>query len=222
MKLLVLEDDAKLARFLARAFHEEGYIVDTCSRGEDALSQARLGVYDALVFDWAVPDLDGLAVCRELRRTGQRTPVVMLTARQDTSERVLALDSGADDYVAKPFEIDELLARVRAVIRRTRVTSEVRCGDIAIDRSTRTATLAGKALALTLREFDLLADLALRADRVVGRSALISRVWELSFDPGSNIVDVHVSRLRDKLGESAWMLETVRGLGYRLRSSRAP
>lgn len=220
MKLLVLEDDAKLARFLARAFHEEGYAVDTCARGQDALDQAKLGLYDALVLDWTLPDIDGLAVCRELRRTGQRTPIVMLTARHDTAERVLALDSGADDYVPKPFEIDELMARVRAVLRRARATNDVRCGPLAIDRSTRTASLDGACLPLTARELDILIDLAVRCDRVVGRSALIARVWELSFDPGSNIVDVHVSRLRSKLGEHAWMLETVRGIGYRLRSAR--
>jgi DNA-binding response OmpR family regulator len=221
VKVLLLEDDSKLARFLTRAFQEDGYVVDTCTRGEDALAQAQLGAYDVLVLDWNVPEMDGLAVCRELRRMGHRIPIVMLTARHGTPERVLALDSGADDFVPKPFEIDELLARVRAVVRRTQATTRITCGELAIDRSARSAELAGVPLTLTPRELAIVADLATRADRVVGRSALIARVWELSFDPGSNIVDVHVSRLRDKLGEHAWMLETVRGLGYRLRSRRA-
>lgn len=130
VKLLVLEDDLKLARFLVRAFQEDGWVVDTCSRGQDALARARLGIYEALVLDWNVPEMDGLSVCRELRRVGHRIPIVMLTARHDTPERVLALDAGADDYVPKPFEIDELMARVRAVVRRAQSTNIIRCGEL--------------------------------------------------------------------------------------------
>lgn len=220
MKLLVLEDDQKLSRFLARALQDEGYTVDACSRGGDALAQAKLGIYDAVVLDWNVPDVDGLSVCRELRRAGHTTPVLMLTARHDTSERVLALDAGADDFVPKPFDVEELLARVRALLRRAGGRGGLRCGELEIDEARRVAKLGGRTLSLTSLELLLLGELARRADRVVSRSVLLSRVWQTSFDPGSNVVDVHVSRLRDKLEGHAWMLETVRGMGYRLRSAR--
>jgi DNA-binding response OmpR family regulator len=220
VKVLLLEDDQRLARFLARVLSEEGLAVDQCARGADAMTQAEGGIYDLIVLDWMVPDTDGLSVCREVRRAGGTAPILMLTARGETSERVLGLEAGADDYMVKPFEVDEFVARVRALLRRASGFGELRCGDLALDTMARQAKLAGVVLSLTNREYALLIHMVHHADRVVKRSDLLTHVWDMRFDPGSNLVDVHVSRLRDKLGERAWMIETVRGVGYRLRRQR--
>jgi DNA-binding response OmpR family regulator len=217
VKVLIVDDDAKLARLLRRALSEEGHAADVCGTGADALSQAATGVYDLIVLDWMLPDLDGLAVCRELRRQGRTVPILMLTARGEVKERVLGLRSGADDYLGKPFELEELLARIQALLRRAAGHVPLTLGPLAIDRLKHRALVAGRPLDLTPREFALLAHLAERGAEVVPRSELLAHVWGTSFDPGSNLVDVHVSRLRDKLGEHAWMVDTVRGKGYRLR-----
>lgn len=217
MKVLIVEDDEKVARFIARVLGEEGFITDLCVSGADAVRQANAVAYDVVLLDWMLPDLDGLAVCRELRRGGTVTPILMLTARGEVRERVLGLEAGADDYVVKPFEIDELLARIQAVLRRTHGFGRMQLGALEIDRLQRRVILGGRTLDLTAREYMLLLCLAHQADRVVGRSELLSQVWATQFDPGSNLVDVHISRLRDKLGEHAWMIDTVRGKGYRLR-----
>jgi DNA-binding response OmpR family regulator len=221
MKVLVLEDDQKLARFLARVLCEEGLAVDLCANGTDALAQAQEELYDLVILDWMVPDTDGLTVCREIRRAGGRAPILMLTARGETRERVLGLEAGADDYMIKPFEVDELVARIRALLRRTSGFAGLRCGELEIDRVARNVKVAGVVLGLTNREYALLLHLLHHADRIVKRSDLLAHVWDTRFDPGSNLVEVHVSRLRDKLGERAWMIETVRGVGYRLRRERA-
>lgn len=221
VRVLVLEDDQKLARFLARVLTEEGLAVDLCARGVDAIAQSEGGLYDLVILDWMVPDTDGLSVCREIRRTGGTAPILMLTARGETRERVLGLEAGADDYMVKPFEVEELVARVRALLRRTNGFGALRCGDLEVDPIARQAKLVGVALTLTNREYALLLHLVHRGDRIVKRSELLANVWGLQFDPGSNLVDVHVSRLRDKLGDRAWMIETVRGVGYRLRRQRA-
>jgi DNA-binding response OmpR family regulator len=220
VRVLLLEDDQKLASFLFRVLSEEGLVADSCTRGQDAIAQASGGPYDLFVLDWMVPETDGLAVCRELRRNGTVAPILMLTARGETRERVLGLEAGADDYMVKPFEVDEFVARVRALLRRTRGFGALRCGDLEIDRLTRQATMAGVALGLTHREYALLLHLLQCPERIVKRSDLLAKVWGMQFDPGSNLVDVHVSRLRDKLGDRAWMVETVRGIGYRLRQER--
>ena len=217
MKVLIVEDDEKVARFIARVLGEEGFITDLCVSGADAVRQANAVVYDVVLLDWMLPDLDGLAVCRELRRGGTVTPIIMLTARGEVRERVLGLEAGADDYVVKPFEIDELLARIQAVLRRTHGFGRMQLGALEIDRLQRRVILGGRTPDLTAREYMLLLCLAHQADRVVARSELLSQVWATQFDPGSNLVDVHISRLRDKLGEHAWMIDTVRGKGYRLR-----
>jgi DNA-binding response OmpR family regulator len=218
IKLLLVEDSAKLSQFLVRAFREEGYVVDQCTSGADGLAQAASGVYDVIVLDWMLPDLDGIAVCRELRRRGTATPVLMLTARGETRERVLGLDAGADDYLVKPFELEELLARVRALVRRAGALTRLRCGALELDPSARRVTLNGRLVNLTTREYALLLYLVRKPDRPVSRTELLSQVWQTHFDPSSNILEVHVSRLRDKLGDAAWMIETVRGIGYRMRS----
>lgn len=221
VKLLVIEDDVKLARLLTRVLQEEGYVVDGCAKGEQGLRQAASGLYDLVVLDWMLPDVDGLSLCRRLRERGASLPILMLTSRSELSERVIALDSGVDDYVVKPFEIEELVARIRALLRRIAGLGRIRVGALEMDPSKRTVTLASTPLELTAREQALLAHLARRADQVVTRSELLAHVWSTQFDPGSNLVEVHVSRLREKLGRAAWMIETVRGSGYKLRSSRA-
>jgi DNA-binding response OmpR family regulator len=221
VKLLVIEDDTKLARLLTRVLQEEGYVVDTCAKGEAGLRQATTGLYDLVVLDWMLPDVDGLSLCRRLRELGSALPILMLTARSELSERVMALDTGADDYVVKPFEIEELVARIRALLRRVTGLRKIRVGTLELDPDQRRVTLGSTPLELTAREQSLLSYLARRADQVVTRSELLAHVWSTQFDPGSNLVEVHVSRLRDKLGRAAWMIETVRGLGYRLRSRRA-
>lgn len=219
MKVLVVEDDAKLSRFLVRVLVEEGYAADSCGTGADALAQASSGIYDLLILDWMLPDIDGLSVCRRLRQGGTLTPILMLTARGEVRERVLGLDTGADDFLVKPFEIEELVARLRALLRRASGFANVRVGGLEMDRVGREVRIAGKSLDLTSREYALLLDLVHHAEKVVTRTELLARVWGTSFDPGSNIVEVHVSRLRDKLGEHAWMIETVRGAGYRLTAT---
>jgi DNA-binding response OmpR family regulator len=217
MKILVTEDDRKVAGFLQRALSEEGYTVDLCTSGAEAVTQARAGLYNLVVLDWMIPDLDGLEVCRQLRRGGSAVPILMLTARGELQERVLAFNAGADDYIVKPFEVEEFIVRVAAILRRSVGLLRFRLGALEIDRESRNALLDGKRLELTTRENALLLHLAYRAGQVVTRSELLLRVWSTQFDSGSNVVEVHMSRLRDKLGKHAWMLETVRGRGYRLR-----
>jgi DNA-binding response OmpR family regulator len=220
MKVLIVEDDEKVASFLARMLAEEGYIPDICTNGADAVRQASAVAYDAILLDWMLPDKDGIAVCRELRGAGSATPIIMLTARGQVRERVLGFESGADDFVVKPFEIDELLARLQALLRRAQGLGRMKFGTLEIDRMQRLATVDGRPVELTTREFALLLYLAGRPDRVVTRSDLLSHVWSTNFDRGSNLVDVHISRLRDKLGDHAWMIDTVRGKGYRLRRTQ--
>ena len=221
MKALVLDDDAKIARFVAQVLREEGYTVDLCATGADALRLAELGVYELMVLDWMVPDVDGLSVCRELRRRGVVTSILMLSARGQVSEKVLGLETGADDYLVKPFEVEELVARARALARRRVGYGRIRCGRLEIDRIERQVFLEGRRLSLTQREFSLLLRLASREGKVVTRTDLLNNVWEMCFDGGLNILEVHLSRLRNKLGDHAAMIETVRGVGYRLRAEGA-
>ncbi len=222
MKLLVVEDDRKLASFLARAFGEEEFEVELCASGAAALKKTKDASFDVVVLDWMLPEGDGLEVCRQLRARGCDVPILMLTARAETRDRVQALDGGADDYLVKPFEIDELLARVRALHRRARPTPTIALGPIEIDPIARRARLDGAPMVLTAKELALLTYLVRNAGRPVPRAELLAEVWDLSFDPGSNIIEVHVSRLREKLGAHAPMLATVRGAGYVLRAEAAP
>jgi DNA-binding response OmpR family regulator len=223
VKALVVEDDAKVARLLSRVLQEEGFVVDACTSAADAINLGSSLSYDLMVLDWMLPEGSGLDVCRTLRRRGISAPIIMLTARGEVAERVLGLEAGADDYVCKPFHVDELLARVHAVLRRSQGTvSRFVVGPLEIDRTRRAAALRGALLDLTAREFTLLAYLAQRAGQVVSRTELLAHAWEARFDPGSNLVEVHVSRIRDKLGADAGCIETVRGQGYRLRADGAP
>jgi DNA-binding response OmpR family regulator len=221
VKVIVVEDALKVARFLARVLHEEGFSVDIVTKGLTALHQITKGSYDLAVLDWTLPDLDGLSICRELRTAGNSIPVMMLTARGQVSDRVLGLESGADDYLVKPFEVDEFVARVNALIRRSKGMQTLVFGDLEINRAEHCAMLAGMTLDLTVREYTLLMHLAHHAGRIVTRTDLLAQVWETGFDSGSNVVDVQISRLRDKLGTHSFMIETVRGFGYRLRAERS-
>jgi len=222
MKVLLVEDDRKLARFIAQALSEERYVVDTCRSGRDALAQARHIEYALVILDWMLPDLDGVSVCREVRRSGNNVPIMMLTARAEVAERVMALDAGADDYLTKPFHLEELLARVRAAMRRgTGDRRTLRVGALAIDLTEHVVHVDGVRVDLTPREYALLVLLARNAGRVVTRSEILSQVWQALRDPGSNVIDVNVKNLRDKLGGGA-LLETVRGQGYRLALAEEP
>jgi len=218
VKVIVVEDALKVARFISRVLSEEGFTTDIATKGQLALRQIAKGSYDLAILDWTLPDMDGLSICRELRNAGNSIPVMMLTARGQVSDRVLGLESGADDYLVKPFEVDELVARVNALIRRAKGMQKLVFGALEIDRAAHRAVLGGTALDLTLREYTLLMHLAHHAGRIVTRTDLLAQVWETGFDSGSNVVDVQISRLRDKLGAHSFMIETVRGFGYRLRA----
>lgn len=217
MRILVVEDDQRLAGFLERRLVEEGYSVERSANGAEALAQVGAGGYELVLLDWTIPELDGLEVCRQVRRSGSTVPILMLTARDEASERVLALDAGADDCLVKPFEVEELLARINALYRRSNGHAKLDLGPLQLDCNGRRAVLDGRTLDLTAREFALLMHLAHRTGRIVTKSELLRQVWSIDFDPESNVVEVHVSRLRDKLGRREWMIETIRGRGYRLR-----
>jgi DNA-binding response OmpR family regulator len=223
MLVLIVEDDDRVAQFLHRGLREEGHTVDRCATGSEALRQGPSQPYDVVLLDWALPDMDGVSVLRRWREAGVTAPVIMLTARSGVDATVLALDAGADDYIEKPFSFEELLARMRAHARRREINGEgttVTIGDATVDIRKRLVIRDGTEHELTTREFDLL-DLFLknRGD-VLSRSTILDRVWGLSHDPTTNVVDVYVRYLRTKLdGENAQssVIETVRGRGYRLK-----
>jgi DNA-binding response OmpR family regulator len=221
VRLLVVEDDRKVASFLERGLREDGYAVDVALDGEAGSRHARIYDYDALIVDVMLPLKNGLEVVREVRAAGRSVPILLLTARDSTEDVVRGLDAGADDYLTKPFAFDELLARVRALLRRGGAARPDRLGyeDIQLDRIIHEASRADMALDLTPREFRLLEFFLLNAERVVRRTELLEKVWDLSFDPESNVVDVHVANLRRKLARSGGppLLHTVRGVGYVLR-----
>jgi DNA-binding response OmpR family regulator len=221
VRILVVEDDRKVASFLERGLREEGYAVDVAHHGDDGLMKANVHDYDLAVLDVMLPGKTGLEIVRELRRNERPVPVLMLTARDSTDDVVRGLDAGADDYLTKPFSFDELLARVRALLRRGSGTRQERLiyDDIELDRLKHAAFRAGTELDLTPREFQLLEFFLLRPETVVRRTELLEKVWDLSFDPMSNVVDVHVGNLRKKLREHGDpVIHTVRGVGYILES----
>jgi DNA-binding response OmpR family regulator len=216
MKVLVVEDDKKLAGLLSRALTEDGYEVEVTGEAAAVVERATTGTYGIVVLDWMLPDVDGVTVCRRMRAARVDTPVLMLTARGDVKDRVAGLDAGADDYLVKPFEIEELLARVRALGRRAAGNTKLTCGSLEVDRVARQVRIGGATLALTAREYGILVYLVENEGRAVSRAELLNNVWETTHDPGTNVVEVHVSRLREKLGPHAVTIETVRGQGYRL------
>jgi two-component system, OmpR family, response regulator MprA len=210
--ILVVDDDAPIRRMLDRTLSAEGYAVETAADGGEALAAVERSTPDLLVLDVAMPGVDGLAVSRRLRAKGLAVPVLLLTARDSVRDRVAGLDAGADDYLVKPFATEELLARVRALLRRGKTPDEVLAfGDLTLDASTRAAHRAGRALTLSERESDLLALLLRHARRVVSREQAILEIWQ--GDASANVVDRYVSNLRRKLGEPP-LIETVRGVGF--------
>lgn len=222
MRLLLVEDEDRLARVLAKALAEEGFSVDTCSNGLDAVEQATNVPYDVIVLDWTLPGLDGLEVLRRWRTRGLVTPVLLLSARGSVGERVQGLRAGADDYVVKPVALEELFARIEALLRRGAVVRPSSLGVLHIDSRTRTVTGPSGAETLSGREFSMLSLLVERSGDVVTRAELLTSVWGPSFDGTPNVVDVYVGYLRDKLARaagSAVILETVRGVGYRLKDA---
>ena len=223
MKILVVEDDRKVAGFIEQGLREEGYAVDVAPDGDEATMLAHVYEYDLMVLDVMLPKKTGLQVAAELRREGRKTPILMLTARDATEDVVRGLDAGADDYLTKPFKFDELLARVRALVRRGGAsrTELLSYGPVELDRLKHKAKVNGKRLDLTPKEFQLLEHFLLRPEEVIRRTELLEKVWDLHFDPESNVVDVHVGNLRRKLREAAGtdLLQTVRGVGFRLQSA---
>ncbi|HXV86819.1 MAG TPA: response regulator transcription factor [Gemmatimonadales bacterium] len=226
MRVLVVEDDRKVAGFIEQGLREEGYAVDVAKDGEDATTLAHVNEYDAILLDLMLPRKNGLQVAMELRREGRRTPILMLTARDSTEDVVRGLDAGADDYLAKPFKFDELLARVRALTRRGGAARMDRLmfGPLTLDRLKHKAHAGGKPLDLTPREFQLLEHFMLHPEDVIRRTELLEKVWDMHFDPESNVVDVHVGNLRRKLREAGYdgLLQTVRGVGFSLKLAGEP
>jgi two-component system OmpR family response regulator len=222
MKLLIVEDDQEAAAYLKRALSEAGHNVDVAAGGRDGLMLAAGEPYDVLILDRMLPQIDGLAIVRTIRASGVKTPVLMLTALGGIDDRVEGLEAGADDYLVKPFAFAELLARVNALARRPppqEVRTELAVSDLKLDLLKRTVTRAGQRIELQPREFQLLEYLMRHAGRVVTRTMLLESVWDFHFDPKTNIVETHMSRLRGKVdrGHGHELIHTVRGAGYVLR-----
>ncbi len=230
MRLLLAEDDVRLAKVLGQSLREEGWTVEIVHDGRAAQLAALAGgpPLDVLVLDWMLPGADGLSVCRRLRELGVRTPVLMLTARGDVRDRVAGLDAGADDYLAKPFDLDELLARVRALRRRATYDelAEAVVDDLVVDPGSRRVTRAGQHVELSAREFDILYLLVSRAGHVVSRLTILDEVWDGDTDLRSNVIDVHLAAIRAKVDRpfGTATITTVRGAGYRVDPAppRAP
>jgi len=221
MHVLVVEDDPRTAAFVRRALGAAGWVVDVLDNGDDALAAILQAPVDVVVLDIMLPGRDGLSVVRQLRAHHNRTPVLLMSARGAVDERVEGLNAGADDYLAKPFALEELLARVRALGRRLPDLRHpvLRVGDLSLDTATRQARRGDRVIDLTTREYQLLELLMQSAGRVCGRMTIIEKVWDYDFDPGSNIVDVYVRRLRAKIdaGDQVRLLHSVRGVGYVMR-----
>jgi DNA-binding response OmpR family regulator len=220
MRLLVVEDDPKLAELLARTLREQSHAVDVVGDGESALYNAAINPYDAVILDVVLPRRSGVDVCRDLRARGSRVPVLMLTARDAVRDRVTGLDAGADDYVTKPFAIEELLARLRALLRRgpEMLPTTITVADLVVDTRSQTAARGGVRLSLTTKEYAMLEHLARNAGRVIGRAELCEHVWDENHDPFSNAIEVYINRLRRKIddGAATRLIHTRRGAGYLL------
>ena len=223
MRILLAEDEPRVAGFIAKGLREQAYAVDVAPNGEDAVHFASVNQYDLLILDVMLPVEDGFTVCRKLRGKGIRTPILMLTARDAVDDRVKGLDCGADDYLTKPFDFKELLARLRALSRRpAEVRPELlRVADLTLNTANHAVTRAGKAVGLTAKEYALLEFLVLNQNRVVNREQIAQHVWDESFDPFSNLIDVYIRRLRTKIDSNFQpvLIHTRRGEGYILTTN---
>ncbi len=220
MRILIVEDNPRILAFIAKGLREEGYVVETAADGDSAFDKARTQGFDAAVVDVMIPGRSGFDLVRDLRASGIALPVLMLTARDRTEDKVEGLDSGADDYLTKPFDFSELTARLRALLRRrvAGAPATLRVGDLEMDPATREVRRGSQGVELTPREFSLLEYLLRNADRPLSRATLMEHVWGIRFDPGTNIVDVCVNALRNKLGRDPELIHTVRGVGYAIRT----
>ena len=220
MRVLLIEDDRKAAKLVARGLQEEGFVVDVAASGEEGEEHATLNEYDVIVLDWLLPTKDGIAVCRALRARDVSTPILMLTARDSVADRVDGLGSGADDYLTKPFGFAELVARIRALLRRSRLVraAVLRVADLTLEPATRRVTRGGTSITLTSKEYAILEVLMRSAGEIVSRTRLVEHVWDEASEVIDNVVDVHVSHLRKKIerSEGVSLIHTVRGFGYRL------
>jgi DNA-binding response OmpR family regulator len=220
MRVLLIEDDRKAAKLLSKGLHEEGFVVDVAATGEAGEEQAFVNEYDVIVLDWLLPGKDGLAVCQALRARDVTTPILMLTARHSLADRVSGLSTGADDYLTKPFAFAELLARIRALLRRARVARPpvLRVTDLTLDPANRRVTRGGVKIGLTSKEYTILEVLMQNAGETVSRTRLVERVWDEASEVLDNLVDVHVSHLRKKIDREpgSSLIQTIRGFGYRL------
>jgi DNA-binding response OmpR family regulator len=218
MRLLLVEDDARISRFVSKGLQEQSYAVDVVENGNDAVYQVEINDYDVVILDVMIPGMDGFATCRAMRALGKRMPILMLTARDGVDDRIAGLDSGADDYLTKPFEFGELLARLRALLRRPSELRplEIVVGDLTINTGSQVVKRGNRSILLTTKEYALLEYLARNAGKVVGRSEIAEHVWDETFDPFSNLIEVYINRLRRKLGDDSAkpLLQTRRGSGY--------
>jgi DNA-binding response OmpR family regulator len=219
LRILIIEDNPKMAEALQRGLRENGYAADVCLSGFEGEELGTADEYDAILLDLMLPDRDGVEVCRNLRRRCVSTPILMLTALSGTENKVTGLDAGADDYLTKPFEFEELLARLRALLRRGEATEgrHLRCDDLELDVYTRRATRGETSVELSNKEFALLEFLMRNPNRVLSRTQIAQKVWDMNFDPSSNVIDVYVAALRKKLdrGFPRELFHTVKGAGYR-------
>ncbi|MDA3843511.1 MAG: response regulator transcription factor [Candidatus Kapabacteria bacterium] len=222
MRILVVEDERKVASFIKHGLEEERYIVEAAFDGRSGLEMAMNNQFDAILLDVMLPGKDGFTILKEMRDAGVATPVMMLTARGATEERVQGLDLGADDYLAKPFSFEELAARLRSILRRSspEKSTKLRCGDLVLDTVSHFAYRFGKEIELTSKEYALLEYLIHNKNRILSRSTITQHVWRHNFDPESNIIDVYIKRLRSKIESedgSRPLIQSIRGVGYRMR-----
>ncbi len=223
MKILIVEDEKKIAAFVRKGLEAAGFVVDVSHHGDEGYTLATTRPYDAIILDIMLPGRDGLSILKNLRERKMTVPVILLTARSELNERLEGLNLGADDYLTKPFFIEELIARLHVVTRRASGTGQslITVADLSINLLTREVSRGGRTIELTAREFQLLEHLARSPGRVLSRAQICERVWSYDFDPGTNLVDVYIQRLRKKVdaGDEPKLIETIRGVGYRMRKN---
>ncbi len=228
MRILLVEDEKKIANFVKRGLKEDGYAVDVALDGEKGyyLATVNAGEYDLMIFDVVIPKLDGIALCRKLRGDGVNTPILMLTGKDSVDDKVAGLDSGADDYLTKPFAFEELLARIRAILRKkgAQAPTKLEVGDLELDLLTHKVKRAGKEIVLTTKEYALLEFLMRNSGNIVTRTMISEHVWDINFDTFTNVIDVYINYLRKKIDGNAKnkMIHTIRGRGYVLKKAERP